>query len=84
MKIPKYIQDHIEKNNRLLAQADKHAMIVSEWYNSQLEKLHADESELSDEEFSEIQTNWRGNGEFDLSAIEENLEMLENEELENE
>lgn len=79
MNIPKYIQEHIEKNNKLLAQADKHAMIVLDWYNSYLEKLNANESEISDEEFSEIQTNWRANGEIDLSAIKENLELLENE-----
>lgn len=78
MKIPKYIQEHIEKNNKLLAQADKHAMVVLRWYDSQLEKLNADESEICDEEFNEIQTNWGANGEIDLFAIKENLELLEN------
>lgn len=79
MKIPKYIQEHIEANNKLLAKADKHAMIVLKWYNNQFDRLSADNPEVSDEDLSEIQTNWRGNGEFDLSAIKENLELLENE-----
>lgn len=77
MKIPKYIEEHIQANNRLLERADKHATVVLEWYNKQLEILNADESELPDEEFSEIQTNWRSNGEIDMSAIKENLELLE-------
>ena len=79
MRIPKYIQEHIDANSRLLAQADKHAMVVMEWYDRQLERLNADESEIPDEEFAEVQTNWRNNGEIDLSAIRENLELLENE-----
>ena len=79
MKIPNYIKKHIETNNKLLRNADKHAEIVIEWYNKQLEKLNADESEIPTEEFSEIQMNWIGNGEFDLFAIKENLELLEEE-----
>lgn len=78
MKIPKYIKEHIEANNKLLAQADKHSMIVIEWYNKQLEKLNADNSEIADEEFYEIQSNWRANGDIDILAINENLELLEN------
>lgn len=79
MKIPRYIQTHIDVNNRLLAQADKHANIVLEWYNKQLEKLNADISKMSDEDFYDIQGNWRANGDIDASAIEENLSMLEQE-----
>ncbi len=78
MKIPGYIKQHIELNNRLLAQADNHSMIVLDWYNKQLEKLNADDSEIPDEEFYEIQSNWRSNGDIDISAIKENLELLEN------
>lgn len=77
MKISKYIKKHIEANNKLLAQADKHSMIVIEWYNKQLDKLNADRSEIPDEEFYEIQSNWRNNGEIDISAIEENFKLLE-------
>ena len=77
MKIPKYIKDHIEQNNRLLAQADKHSIIVLEWYNKQMKKLNADDSEIPDEEFYEIQSNWRSNGDIDISAIKENFELLE-------
>lgn len=79
MKIPKYIQEHIDANNKLLAQADKHAMVVTKWYERQLERLNADESEIPVEEFAEVQINWRNNGEIDLSAIKENLELLKNE-----
>lgn len=78
MKIPGYIKQHIELNNRLLAQADNHSMIVLDWYNKQLEKLNTDDSEILDEEFYEIQSNWRSNGDIDISAIKENLELLEN------
>lgn len=78
MKIPKYIREHVKANNKLLAQADKHAQIVSEWYDKQLEKLNADASEIPDD-FYEIQSNWRGNGDIDISAIKENLELLEQE-----
>ena len=78
MKIPGYIKQHIELNNRLLAQADNHSMIVLDWYNKQLEKLNTDDSEIPDEEFYEIQSNWRANGDIDISAIKENLELLEN------
>ena len=77
MKIPKYIREHIDANNKLLAQADKHSIVVIEWYNKQLEKLNADDSEIPDEEFYEIQSNWRANGDIDISAIKENLELLE-------
>ncbi len=77
MEIPKYIKDHIEANNKLLAQADKYSMVVIEWDNRQLEKLNADDSEVPDEEFCEIQSNWRANGDIDISAIKENLELLE-------
>jgi len=72
MEIPKYIKEHIEANNKLLAQADKHSMVVIEWYNRQLERLNADDSEIPDEEFYEIQSNWRANGDIDISAIKEN------------
>lgn len=78
MKIPGYIKQHIELNNRLLAQADNHSMIVLDWYNKQLEKFYTDDSEIPDEEFYEIQSNWRSNGDIDISAIKENLELLEN------
>lgn len=78
MKIPGYIKQHIELNNRLLAQADNHSMIVLDWYNKQLEKLNTDDSEIPDKEFYEIQSNWRANGDIDISAIKENLELLEN------
>lgn len=77
MKIPAYIEKHIIANNQLLAQADKHAMIVRKWYEKQLDKLNAENSVLSAAEFSEIQTNWRANGDIDLSVIRENLELLE-------
>ena len=77
MKIPKYIKEHIEANNKLLAQADKHATIVLKWYDKQLERLNAHVSEIPDEEFYEIQSNWRVNGDIDISAIKENLELLE-------
>jgi len=77
MEIPKYIKEHIEANNKLLAQTDKHSMVVIEWYNRQLEKLDADDSEIPDEEFYEIQSNWRANGDIDISAIKENLKLLE-------
>lgn len=80
MKIPKYIRNHIEANNKLLQQADKHAQIVNAWYEKQLELLEADESSLPDEEFSEIQENWLGNGCIDCLAMEMNLELLEQEE----
>lgn len=53
-------------------------MIVLDWYNKQLEKLNTDDSEIPDEEFYEIQSNWRSNGDIDISAIKENLELLEN------
>lgn len=81
MRIPKYIEDHIEANNKLLSQADKHSMIVIEWYNKQLEKLNADASEISDEDFYEIQSNWRANGDIDVLAIKDNLELLEQEQM---
>lgn len=77
MKIPKYIREHIEANNKLLAQADKHSEVVKEWYDKQLEKLNADSSEIHDEDFYEIKSNWRDNGDIDISAIQENLRMLE-------
>ena len=84
MKIPKFIQEHIEKNNRLLAQANKHAVVVQDWYINQLKKLDADESELADEEFYDIQTNCMGNGEIFLTSIQENLKLLEDEQKERE
>ena len=56
MKIPKYIKEHIETNNKLLSQADKHSQIVLEWYHRRLEQLNADDSEIPDEDFSEIKT----------------------------
>lgn len=51
MKIPKYIKEHIETNNKLLSQADKHSQIVLEWYHRRLEQLNADDSEIPDEDF---------------------------------
>lgn len=77
MKIPKYIQTHIETNNKLLIQAMKHSEIVLDWYNKQLGKLASGNSEIPDEEFSEIKENSLSNGEISLSAIRENLELLE-------
>ena len=79
MDVPQYIKKHIEANNKLLIQASKHADIVLDWYNKQLEKMDADESEIPCEEFIEIKNNWESNGVIDLSAIVENLNMLENE-----
>ena len=79
MKIPKYIKEHIETNNKLLSQADKHSQIVLEWYHRRLEQLNADDAEIPDEDFSEIKNNWLNNGEIDISAIETNLKMLEEE-----
>ena len=76
MKIPKYIVKHIEANNKLLLQANKHSDIVNNWYEKQLELLGADESDFSCEDFSEIQGNWDNNGYIDASAIEANLELL--------
>lgn len=76
MKIPAYIEKHILANNQLLARADKHAMIVRKWYEKQLDKMNEKNSEVSVAEFSEIQTNWRANGDIDLSVLRENLELL--------
>lgn len=59
MKIPKYIQEHIDMNNQLLKQADQHAQVVLTWYHNQLDKLNADESDIPDEEFSDIQENFK-------------------------
>lgn len=81
MKILKYIEEHIDANNKLLVQADKHSMIVLEWYRKQLEKLKVDDSEIPDEDFSEIKCNWYNNGEISISAIKENLELLEQEHI---
>ena len=39
IKIPKYIEAHIEANNRLLMQATKHSEIVLDWYSKQLKIL---------------------------------------------
>lgn len=77
MNIPAYIEKHVKANNHLLAKADKHALAVRKWYEKQLEKLNTKKSELPDDEFFEIQTNWRANGDIDLSAIRENLELVE-------
>lgn len=74
--IPKYILEHIEKNNRLLVQAEKHSEIVNDWYEKQLKKLEAEESEIDEEEFAEIQNNWNGVGTIDSEAIKYNLELL--------
>lgn len=79
MKIPKYIREHVKTNNKLLVQTDKYAQIVLEWYDKQLEKLNADAFQIPDEEFNEIQYNWMNNGNIDISAIKENLELLEQE-----
>lgn len=79
MRIPKYIQEHIEMNNKLLMQADRHAKIVKSWYENQLDKLKADDSDIPDEEFSDIQENWYANALIILAAVEENLNLLENE-----
>lgn len=79
MKIPKYIKEHIEINNKLLSQADKHSQIVLEWYHRRLEQLNADDSDIPDEDFSEIKNNWLDSGEINISAIETNLKMLEEE-----
>lgn len=75
MKIPKYIKEHIEANNKLLAQADKHAMTVLKWYDKQLERLNVHASEIPDDLY-EIQNNWQS-GHIDMLAIKENLELLE-------
>ena len=80
MNVPQYIKRHIEANNKLLIQASKHDNIVLDWYKKQLEKMNADDLEIPDEEFSEVKNNWEPNGVIDLSAIMENLNMLENEE----
>ena len=77
MEIPKYIEKHIEANNKLLLKAVKHSEIVLDWYNKQLEKLKADNSEIPDEEFSEIKENSLSSGEISLAAIIETLELLE-------
>ena len=77
MKIPQYIRQHIESNNRLLAQADKHSEVVLEWYNKQLEKLNAEKSNIPDQEFSEIKENTLSNGEISLASIIENFKLLE-------
>lgn len=78
MKVPKYIQEHIEANNKLLLKASRHADIVMGWYEAQLEKLNSLECEIDDEEFFEVMTNWLGNGEIDIQSIKENLSLLEN------
>lgn len=77
MKISKYIQAHIETNNRLLAQATKHSEIVLDWYREQLKKLDEANSAIPYEEFSEIKENSLSNGEISIVAIKENLELLE-------
>lgn len=77
MKIPKYIQAHIEANNKLLEQAHKHSEIVLDWYSKKMEKLDFGDSEISDDEFSEIQENIWSNGAISISAIRENIELLE-------
>ena len=77
MKIPKYIQDHIEMNNKLLEQARKHSEIVLDWYSRKMEKLDFSDSGISDEEFSEIQENIWSNGAISISAIKENFKLLE-------
>ena len=69
IKIPKYIEAHIEANNRLLMQATKHSEIVLDWYSEQLKIL-----ERSD---SEIMENYFSNGMISLMAIKENFELLE-------
>ena len=79
MKIPKYIQEHIDWNNKLLKKADQHAQVVLSWYHNQLDKFNADESDIRDEEFSDIQVNWYSNGFIALDAIDENLKLLEHE-----
>ncbi len=79
MKIPKYIQEHIEKNNLLLEKAYKHAVIVENWYYYQLEKLNKNETDICEEKFGDIKINSLDNGKFILSAIRENLELLRNE-----
>lgn len=80
MKIPKYIKDHITSNNRLLSQADKHAMIVLDWYDKQLKRLNSNISDIPNEDFSYIKSNYLGNGMISISTIEENLEFLERKE----
>ena len=68
IKIPKYIEAHIEANNRLLMQAalpmqaTKHSEIVLDWYSKQLKILERSDSEISDEEFSEIMENYFSKG----------------------
>ena len=77
IKIPKYIEAHIEANNRLLMQATKHSEIVLDWYSKQLKILERSDSGISDEEFSEIMDNYFSNGMISLIAIKENFELLE-------
>lgn len=79
MKIPKYIKDHIEANNRLLAEADKHDAIVVDWYTKQLKRLNINISDVPEEYLSSIKTNALENGVIHLSAIMNNLELLERE-----
>ena len=78
MKIPKYIQTHIEANNRLLEQANKHSEIVMEWYSKKMMEMNSGKSEIPDEEFSEIKENIWSNGAISISAIRENFELLQN------
>ena len=80
VRIPKYISEHIEKNNKLLEQADKHSRVVIEWYEKQLNTMGAESSPIPDDDFSDIQNNWLDNGLIDESAIKLNLELLENKE----
>ena len=63
-KIPEYIKKHIEQNNKLLQQAEKHTNIVMEWYDKQCEKLNY----YTDEEIEDM-------GYIDIEQIKRNLNI---------
>ena len=81
MKIPKYIIKNIEMNNKLLDRAEKHATIVAQWYESQIEAF--DDVEVSDDEFGEIFTHINSSGYIVLEPIIYNILKLREEKNKN-